>query len=114
VRIPVVGNGDVKSHDDARAMTSSTGCAAVMIGRAALGSPWIFAGAEVPKDERARIIRRHVELIETLLPERLALIQVAKHLAWYSAGRPGAARMRPALWEARDTREALATFWSVW
>ena len=114
VRIPVVGNGDVASHDDARAMTEATGCAAVMIGRAALGRPWIFAGSDVAREDRARIIRRHVQLIEDLLPARLALTQVAKHLAWYSTGRPGAARMRPALFHARDAEEALSIFWSVW
>src|SRR5438067_122220 len=57
VRIPVVGNGDVRSVDDARAMRAATGCAAVMIGRGALGRPWIFRGVDVPRDARATIIR---------------------------------------------------------
>src|SRR2546426_10972325 len=64
VRIPVVGNGDVSSQEDAAAMIRATGCAAVMIGRGALGAPWIFRTESVSRDERARIIRRHVELIE--------------------------------------------------
>src|SRR5215831_2479493 len=65
VSIPVVGNGDVRSRTDAAAMVAATGCAAVMVGRGALGAPWIFASGEVSRDERARIIHRHAELIQT-------------------------------------------------
>src|SRR6059036_4189116 len=64
VAIPVTGNGDVRSHDDARAMIRATGCAAVMIGRGALGAPWIFAGLTVSREEKAQIIHRHCALIE--------------------------------------------------
>src|SRR5262245_42939390 len=56
VRVPVTGNGDVRSVDDARAMVATTGCAAVMIGRGVLGRPWIFRGVEVSHDERAIVI----------------------------------------------------------
>src|SRR5881409_3479356 len=55
VAIPVVGNGDVRSRADAAAMVAATGCAAVMIGRGALGAPWIFRGSGTSRDERARI-----------------------------------------------------------
>src|SRR5213595_3457232 len=61
VAIPVIGNGDVRSRGDAAAMVAATSCAAVMIGRGALGAPWIFATGETSRDERARIIRRHCE-----------------------------------------------------
>jgi tRNA-dihydrouridine synthase B len=114
VRIPVVGNGDVRSHEDARRMVESTGCAAVMIGRGALGAPWVFAGRSVSRDERASVIRRHAELIWRLLPERLALVQLKKHLAWYSRGLPCAAETRPALFQARDSAAALDLFWRLW
>lgn len=114
VTIPVVGNGDVRAHDDARAMIAATGCAAVMIGRGALGSPWIFRGCEVPNPERARIIHRHLDLIEQHLPDRLALIQMKKHLAWYSTGLPGAARMRPALFQAQTADNVKEIFWTRW
>src|SRR5207245_3460451 len=63
VRLPVVGNGDVRSVADARAMTAATGCAAVMIGRGALGAPWIFRGAETGRPGRAGIHRRHAALV---------------------------------------------------
>jgi tRNA-dihydrouridine synthase B len=114
VRIPVVGNGDVRDADDARAMVAATGCAAVMIGRGALGAPWIFRGAPVERDERAAIIRRHCALIEGHLPERLALVQLKKHLAWYSAGLPGSAALRPRLFAAASATEVSELFWGLW
>ena len=114
VRVPVTGNGDVSSVDDARAMIAATGCASVMIGRGALGRPWIFRGAEVPRDARATIIRRHCALIEAHLPERPALVQLKKHLAWYSDGLPFAARSRPAIFAACTPAEVADVFWRLW
>ena len=114
VRVPVVGNGDVRSVDDAHAMVAATGCAAVMIGRGALGRPWIFRGVDTSRDERAAIIRRHCVLIETHLPERAALVQLKKHLAWYSDGLPFAARSRPAIFSARRAAEVAELFWRLW
>ncbi|MGH7308959.1 MAG: tRNA dihydrouridine synthase DusB [Candidatus Rokuibacteriota bacterium] len=114
VAVPVTGNGDVRSRADALAMTQATGCAAVMIGRGALGAPWVFCPVPPGRDERARIIRRHCELIEAHLPPREALIQLKKHLAWYSAGSPGSARLRPRLFQAPDARGVQALFWEAW
>lgn len=114
VRVPVTGNGDVRSLDDARAMVAATGCAAVMIGRGALGRPWIFRGDEVSREERARVIRRHCELIEAHLPGRATLVQLKKHLAWYSDGLPFAARTRPALFAASTVDEIHDLFWRLW
>jgi tRNA-dihydrouridine synthase B len=114
VAIPVIGNGDVRSAADAEAMVAATRCAAVMIGRGTFGAPWIFRGAEVPREERARIIGRHDALIEALLPPRTAQIQLKKHLAWYASGFPGAARLREQMFLARDASEAREIFWGAW
>ena len=114
VGIPVTGNGDVRSHDEALAMQRVTGCAAVMIGRGALGAPWVFRAAPTTDDDRARIIRRHCALIEEHLPERLALLQFKKHLAWYSSGRPFGARLRPALFGALTVDAVQSLFWHYW
>ena len=114
VRVPITGNGDVRSVEDARAMVAITGCAAVMIGRGALGAPWIFRGATASREEQAAIIARHCALIGTHLPERLALIQMKKHLAWYSAGRPGSAALRPRLFATAAAADVQALFWSAW
>jgi tRNA-dihydrouridine synthase B len=114
VSIPVVGNGDVRSRADAAAMIAATGCAAVMVGRGALGAPWIFAGAEVTRDQRARIIRRHAELIETHLSAPTALVQLKKHLAWYASGFPGAAKLRETLFSLDTSAAVQDTFWAAW
>lgn len=114
VRIPVTGNGDVRSHADAAAMVTATGCGAVMIGRGALGRPWIFQGDAPSREQRAAVIRRHAALIEAHLPERLALVQLKKHLAWYSAGLPGSAALRPRLFAATSPAEVHELFWALW
>ena len=114
VRLPITGNGDVRSLDDAQGMAAATGCTAVMIGRGALGRPWVFSGRAVSRDERAAIIRRHAALIETHLPPRVALVQLKKHLAWYSEGLPNSARTRPALFAAESGHEVQRIFWTLW
>jgi tRNA-dihydrouridine synthase B len=114
VGLPVTGNGDVRSRDDALAMHRATGCAAVMIGRGALGSPWVFRAPPTTDDDRARIIRRHCALVQEHFPERLALIQIKKHLAWYSSGRPYSAHLRPALFATSSAEAAQTQFWQHW
>jgi nifR3 family TIM-barrel protein len=114
VSVPVVGNGDVRTHADAAAMVAATGCAAVMIGRGALGAPWIFRGENVAREERAGIIRRHAALIEAHLPERQALVQLKKHLAWYAAGLPGSAAARERLFQAATPGAVYEIFWALW
>jgi nifR3 family TIM-barrel protein len=120
VRIPVTGNGDVHSLAEARRMIAETGCRSVMIGRAALGRPWIFDEAFetlLPEGRRARkaeVIARHVRLIQAHFPEKYALIQTKKHLAWYTEGLGHAAACRATLFQARTVDEAWATFQRHW
>ncbi len=112
--MPVAGNGDVRNHADAAAMVRATGCAAVMIGRGALGAPWIFSADPADQGARGRIIRRHCELMEEHLPSRLALVQLKKHLAWYSVGLPFGTRWRPELFRAPSAAAACELFWTMW
>jgi tRNA-dihydrouridine synthase B len=114
VRLPVTGNGDVRSRADAEAMRRATGCAGVMVGRGALGAPWVFAPAAPGRAERARVIRRHCQLITALLPERSALLQLRRHLAWYADGLPGAGQARAAMFRVPDATALQALFWSLW
>jgi len=85
-----------------------------MIGRGALGAPWIFAPTDMTREDKARTIRRHCQLIETHLPPRVAPIQLKKHLAWYTNGLPFAAQARLAIFEAPDADHAQALFWQRW
>ena len=120
VRIPVTGNGDVHSMSDARRMVAETGCQSVMIGRGALGSPWVFdeAWESMPpvaqRACRARVIARHVALINEHFAERFALIQLKKHLAWYTEGLGHARECRAAIFQTQTADEVWETFQRYW
>lgn len=116
VAIPVTGNGDVTSLVEARAMMAATGCQSVMVGRAALGRPWLFDGAYEELDEagqeayRARVIAEHLDLIEAWFPPREALLQAKKHLAQYGAGRADARSLRAELFAQPSVAALRSTF----
>ena len=114
VAVPVVGNGDVRDRAGARRMVAETRCAAVMIGRGALGAPWVFAPGPVDRDTRARVIRRHIELMLAHLSPHVALIQMKKHLAWYSSGLAGSAQTRQTIFAQTDPRAVQDIFWQLW
>ena len=114
VRIPVIGNGDIKSGADAVSMRAETGCDGVMIGRAALGAPWIFrevkaAIANEPYDpptaeERLSVAIEHAERIEAVKGPH-GLVELRKHLPHYLHGVRGAAALRTCLNEAKNAAE---------
>ncbi|MFA7250046.1 MAG: tRNA-dihydrouridine synthase [Dehalococcoidia bacterium] len=118
VDIPVTGNGDVTSIAEARRMMAETGCVSVMIGRAALGRPWVFNPAYEAMDERQRlayeaeVIARHIDLIEAYFPPFAAAVQMKKHLMHYSVGWPGARLMRGELFSQSSTEAVRRVFWS--
>lgn len=105
VKIPVIGNGDLATPEDASRMFEETGCDAVLIGRAALGNPWIFqrtvhylqTGELLPEptaEERIRTALKHFRLAVNLKGEQVAVPQMRKQLARYLKGLPGAATWR--------------------
>lgn len=113
VSIPVIGNGDVETAADAVRMFAETGCDGVMIGRAALGYPWIFreiwqqmqTGEVVPPPtpgEKAAAALRHARLtLATIkLPERTAICELRGQLTKYAFGVPGSNRLREAIVKA--------------
>lgn len=116
VGIPVTGNGDVASLAEARAMMEATGCHGVMVGRAAVGRPWLFDEAYERLDRAGRagyeaeIIAEHLDLIEDCFPTRLALLQMKKHLAQYGAGREDARALRADLFAQPSAAALRATF----
>lgn len=96
-RIPVVGNGDVHTVADIARMKAYTGCDAVMIGRAAIGNPWIFARRDwhtVPLGERYTVVARHFEDMLAFHGDKWGLIQFRKHVVRYLRGITGAAQAR--------------------
>ena len=111
--IPVVGNGDVVDVEGFLRLREQTGCDAVMIGRGALGNPWLFArlrevtaGRPDPGPpglaERLTVFRRHVDLIEKLKKGPRTLHEVRKACAWYARGLYGCNALRLRVWEAPD------------
>ncbi len=117
VKIPVIGNGDVNSPEDAKAMLEQTGCDGVMIGRAAQGNPWIFRDTvhfletgSLPSppsvEEKKRMVLEHAALQLQYKGEYTAVREMRKHLAWYTAGMPHSARFRQLI-NSMETMEAL-------
>ncbi len=105
VSIPVIGNGDVASPDDAKRMMMETGCDGVMIGRGALGNPWLFREvahfletgqklAQPDASERIDVAIRHLHLLVQHKGENIGVKEMRKHAAWYIKGLPDAARVR--------------------
>lgn len=103
--IPVIGNGDVVTPEDAARMLSETGCDAVMLGRAAMKNPYIFRRIKTylekqklipeldPKD-RLEMALEHTRLMIEQFGEKWGVMQIRKHLAWYTKGLSGGARLR--------------------
>jgi nifR3 family TIM-barrel protein len=113
VSVPVIGNGDVRSGEDARRMRDRTGCHGIMIARGSHGGPWIFTqaraaldGLPIPPDpeveERFEICLRHARnaIAFERDPEK-GVIEFRKHLGWYTKGLPGGAKLRQQLFESR-------------
>ncbi|MBD2866074.1 MULTISPECIES: tRNA dihydrouridine synthase DusB [Paenibacillus] len=110
VRIPVIGNGDVATPEDARRMLDQTGVDGVMIGRAALGNPWMLYrtirylrdGELLPEpdgNEKIRIAVLHLDRLVALKGEHVAVKEMRKHMAWYLKGLQGSARVKEVLME---------------
>lgn len=110
VSIPVIGNGDVASPEDARRMLDLTNCDGVMIGRGALGNPWMLyrtieylqTGELLPDpspEEKIRIAILHMDRLVALKGEAVAVREMRKHLAWYLKGLKGSARIKDVIME---------------
>lgn len=104
VSIPVIGNGDVVSPEDAKRLFEETGCDAIMIGRGALGNPWIFtrvneylkSGELLPEpsiEERINVALRHLDMAYEFKGQK-GVIEMRKQLAWYLKGAPNATSVR--------------------
>ncbi|AQS57924.1 tRNA dihydrouridine synthase DusB [Desulforamulus ferrireducens] len=116
VTVPVIGNGDVWTPQDAARLLETTGCDGVMVGRGALGNPWIFRqilhylayGEELPPpttQERIATAIRHLELMVESKGEQVAVFEMRKHAAWYTKGIRGAARIREVINQSRTQQE---------
>ena len=112
----MIGNGDVDSPKAAVWMLEETGCAGVMIGRAARGNPWIFrevrhylkTGEELPRpsmEEVREMILRHARLQVESKGMQTGMREMRKHVAWYTSGLPHSARLRSKVNEVNTLAE---------
>jgi tRNA-dihydrouridine synthase B len=119
VRIPVIGNGDIRSPEDACTMIAETGCDAVMIGRAAPANPWIFrqiaqytafGSYDQPTAmDRYRMIRDYFLMLIEETDEKAAISGRMKQFAsWFTHGVPGGAILRKSIYEAKSSEAVLA------
>ena len=117
VNIPVIGNGDVFTPQDAKNLFEHTGCDAIMVGRGAQGNPWIFkrilhyleTGELLPEptaEEKVEKALRHSQMLIDYKGEYIGVREMRKHMAWYMKGLPGAAELRGKLNHA-ETMEQL-------
>ena len=120
VSIPVFGNGDIFTPEDAKRMMDETGVDGVAIARGAKGNPWLIrrsihyleTGELLPEpelSEKKEMMIRHAELMVEYKGERIAIQEMRKHLAWYTAGIPGSAKLRSEM-NSLNTLEELKAF----
>ncbi|MDR9502282.1 MAG: tRNA dihydrouridine synthase DusB [Desulfurivibrionaceae bacterium] len=108
VTIPVLGNGDIHSYDQGLKLMQETGCDGVMIGRAALGAPWIFSpkiNIEPSRKLRLKALSRHLQLIEQYLPAERLLGKIKNHAAKYIKGIPGSSGFRQRIFDQSSFKE---------
>ena len=117
VHVPVVGNGDIRAPEDARRMLEETGCDAVMVGRAAMGNPWLPGriaryllhgeqGCEPDRDARIAMALEHCRRLIARKGEKKAMPEMRKHMAWYLKGLPGTAALKDKLFHCTLYTEA--------
>ena len=118
VSVPVIGNGDICSAQDAAAMYAQTGCDLVAVGRATYGNPWIFKEIDsyfkgIPytpptPEERMEMMLRHIRMIveSSKKPPEIAIREARKHASWYMTGHFGAAAFRARCYNLSSYEEA--------
>ena len=116
VSIPVIGNGDITSYEDAERMLIQTGCDAIMIGRGVLGNPWLIKEINdylergiLPKEitykEKIAMIKKHFELLLETKPEKTALLEMRAFTAWYLKGMKNGHDIKRKVFETKTKEE---------
>lgn len=116
VSIPVIGNGDINSCYDAKRMLEETGCDAVMIGRGVLGNPWLIKDTvdylengtnpnNITLEEKITMIKKHLNYLLEIKPEKVALLEMRSHATWYFKGIENASKVRSKLSQIKTKEE---------
>ena len=116
VSIPVIGNGDIRDIDSASKMMEYTGCDAVMIGRGALGNPWLIRDIvnffdnrkEIPKpsyEDKISMCIRHLDYLLEFKCEKVAVLEMRSHISWYLKGMPGIMEVKNNVFKTKNSEE---------
>lgn len=118
ISIPLIANGDIFSPEDAKRVLEDSSCDAIMVGRGALGKPWLFKqikeyfetgeySDDLDSNSRVEIIRRQYFMMKEYKPEKVALLEMRKHSARYLKGLPSSSQAKEAINRAKDEKEFL-------
>lgn len=113
VNVPVIGNGDINSGEDAKRMLDQTGCDMLMVGRASFGNPWIFreinhylaTGETLPPptmEDRLDMCMRHFRLAAEIMSEKYAAFEMRKQICWYTRGMPDSTTFRNNIFKLKN------------
>jgi len=116
VSVPVIGNGDIEKAEDAIAMRDQTGCDAVMVGRAAIGNPWIFSQIHslieigstptIDLEKRFNTMKKYVAASVEYIGELHACRMMRSRLSWFVKGLPNSSRFRESITKIRTLEDA--------
>ena len=118
VNIPVIGNGDIKTPEDAKYMLDYTGCDAIMIGRGVLGNPWLIKNTinyletgkmlkEPTKEYKINMIKKHLEYLLKIKPEKTAILEMRTMTAYYLKGLSSTASIKQEIFKTKTKEEFL-------
>jgi len=116
VKIPVIGNGDITDVDGAKRMLEYTGCDAIMIGRGTLGNPWLIKQLvsymnegiildNPDYEEKINMCFKHLNYLLKIKPEKVAVLEMRSHIAWYLKGLPGNVEIKNEIFKAKTAIE---------
>jgi len=118
VRIPVIGNGDIKTPADAKRMLDETNCDAIMIGRGVLGNPWLIKNTinylegkklvDVTVEDRIDMCLKHLLYLEDLKNEKLACLEIRNHISWYFKGIKSANELKNKIYKTTNIHDIIS------
>lgn len=117
VSIPVIGNGDIRTPEDAVRMLNETGCDAIMIGRGVLGNPWLIKNTveylekgyyNIPDEcDKVKMCIKHLQYLEQTKPEKVVVLEIRNHVAWYLKGISNANNIKNKIYQCSNIRDIM-------